>query len=47
MHPHWQRLNRVIVEALSRTSLAEMLAPAPGDLISLEAGDRTLSFPNA
>ena len=47
VHPHWQRLNQVVINALSNTSLAEMVAPLPAQFVRLQAGDRTLSFPNA
>lgn len=46
IQPHWQHLNRAVVEALSRVNLAEMVQPSPGRLVSIEAGNRTLSFPS-
>ena len=47
--PHWQHLNQVVVDALSRTSLAQMVqpAPSPAQFVALHAGDRTLAFPGA
>jgi DNA-binding IscR family transcriptional regulator len=36
VHHGWQKLNEVVVGALSRMSLAEMIAPAPAALVTLE-----------
>lgn len=46
VHPHWQRLNKLVIDALTRTSLTDMVEPA-ARLVALEVGDRTLSFPNS
>ena len=45
VQPHWQHVNRAVVEALSRVSLADIAKPGDSRLVSIEAGDRTLSFP--
>ncbi len=46
VHDNWLKLNRVVIGALSRLSLAEMAAPDPPRLVMLEAMAQQASASN-